>query len=757
MGERYLDEAERRRLQEEMFQLEDQKERAEERYQHLFDNALVGLFRMRLRDNEILAANQAAAALFGYSDSESLAQGFRNKGDLLRRIQASSLLSLDEPRTVQSFAAQTDKADGSLIWIEVSVKAYPDAGHVEGVVKDITEQKRAEVALQKNKARLRRENLALTELSSSSALRDADWLARVRQITEVASRTLENDRTSVWLYDDDHTEIRCIDLYEMSTRRHSEGYRLVATEFPGFFGALNRGDTIAARDAHSDPRTREFAATYLQPQGITSLLSAPVRLGGQVVGVIHHAHVGPRRRWAIDEQNFAGSMADLVSLAMEARERQQRQIELREAKEAAEAASQAKSTFLANMSHEIRTPMTAIMGFTENLLDPDLSPSDRLNAVHTVRRNSEHLLQLINDILDVSKIEASKLEVEHIPCKVVPLLEDVRDLMSVRARQKNLPFDIVYEGVIPERIHTDPTRLRQVLVNLTGNAIKFTSQGGVRLVTRLVDAAPIGRTAPTEPTEPMLQFDVVDTGIGMTPDQLARLFRPFAQADASTTRKFGGTGLGLMISKRLAELLGGDITVESTPGEGSLFRATVAAGSLDGVKMLDDAAATAATANHLDTAATTELDVDRLACRILLVEDGLDNQRLITHVLEKAGAEVTIVENGQLAVDVALPTVNRAVGDDSHRPFDVILMDMQMPVMDGYQATTVLRRNGYTGPIIALTAHAMASDREKCLAAGCDEYVTKPVNRRVMLEAIERCLQGQEEPASVLTGPGSAS
>jgi PAS domain S-box-containing protein len=386
---------------------------------------------------------------------------------------------------------------------------------------------------------------------------------------------------------------------------------------------------------------------------------------------------------------------------------------------AAEVASQSKSEFLANMSHEIRTPMTAILGFTEALLDPDLSEKDRLSAIHTVRRNGDHLLQIINDILDISKIEAGKLEVETIPCSPVEIVAEVKALMQVRADAKNLQFLTEYIGDIPETIASDPTRLKQILVNLIGNAIKFTDEGAVRLVTRFVP----------DPVKPVMHFDVLDTGLGMTPEQIRGLFQAFAQADASTTRKFGGTGLGLNISKRLAEMLGGDLSADSTFGEGSMFRATVLTGPLDGVKMLSNP--TSASIAKLESSYVDQnRDVPQLDCRILLAEDGIDNQRLISFLLRKAGADVTVVENGQLAVQEAL-----TASDEDH-PFHVVLMDMQMPVMDGYQATEQLRSNGYTAPIIALTANAMADDRQKCIDAGCDDFATKPVDRAKLISLI---------------------
>ena len=398
----------------------------------------------------------------------------------------------------------------------------------------------------------------------------------------------------------------------------------------------------------------------------------------------------------------------------------------------AETADVAKSEFLANMSHEIRTPMTAILGYSEILRDGGLSQSETIDAVETIHKNGDYLLTIINDILDLSKVEAGKMKIEHIRCSPHAIIADVASLMKVRSDAKKIGFNTECRGPMPETIQSDPTRLKQILINIIGNAIKFTDEGGVRLITRFVPSAEGGRSG--SPNEAYLQFDVVDTGVGMTEEQVRSLFQAFSQADGTMTRKFGGTGLGLVISKKFAELLGGDVTVvDSQPGCGTRFRITIVTGSLDGVRMIDQSMATPST--EPDRPSETSQTEKPLDCRILLAEDGPDNQRLISFVLHKAGAEVTVAENGQIAFDQAMAAVSQG------KPFDVILMDMQMPEMDGYEATEQLRQKGYTGPIIALTAHAMEGDREMCIKAGCDDYTTKPIDREKLVRLILEYVQ----------------
>lgn len=396
---------------------------------------------------------------------------------------------------------------------------------------------------------------------------------------------------------------------------------------------------------------------------------------------------------------------------------------MQKAKEQAEFANISKSAFLANTSHELRTPMTAILGYAEMLLDQSQTATDRVSCVQTIRRNADHLLHIINDLLDISKIEAQKVTVEKLSCPLPQLVADVIGLTRPWAIKKGLAYDVDFAGEIPATIETDPLRCKQILVNLISNAIKFTEKGGIKLTIRR-DITYFNQT---------ITFEVTDTGIGLTPQQIGKLFQPFTQADVSTTRRFGGTGLGLTISQRLARLLGGDIQVSSVAGAGSTFTVQIDGGRREGIELLHDL-----TADMLSIGADQQNfgAVTRLKGRVLLAEDGEDNQVLIATHLRRAGVEVAIAANGRQAVDLA-----------KDNAYDMIFMDMQMPEMDGYSATRMLRQLGHTLPIVALTANAMAEDRVRCLEAGCTEYLSKPISRGQLLRAAAKFLQpGDPEP-----------
>jgi signal transduction histidine kinase/ActR/RegA family two-component response regulator len=427
-----------------------------------------------------------------------------------------------------------------------------------------------------------------------------------------------------------------------------------------------------------------------------------------------------------------------AALLVQARNQRRARAALVAARNDADTANRAKTEFLANMSHEIRTPMTAILGYVDLLADHgDAAPEapSREEAVETIRRNARHLLALINDVLDLSKIEAGQMNLDRQRVRTLDLVQDALRLMDDRARQKGIALRLVLDGEVPDTIATDPTRLRQVLINLLGNAVKFTDQGAVTLTVR----------RPSKDAN-RVTFEVADTGIGMTPEQLSRLYQPFMQADMSTTRRFGGTGLGLAITRRCIDMLGGSIGVRSVPGDGTTFTFTIDAGDLTGVQTarLRPTAAGAASSGiplRLPSQARQPL----AGVRVLLAEDGIDNQRLIRFHLERAGARVDVVENGAKAVE------HMQGASRLDRP-DVVLMDMQMPVMDGYEAVRRLTAAGEQAPIIALTAHAMPGDREKCIEAGCRDYLCKPVDARAMLAAIRHAIAPGATECTVMRG-----
>ncbi len=423
------------------------------------------------------------------------------------------------------------------------------------------------------------------------------------------------------------------------------------------------------------------------------------------------AHAAPVLGPAGDLHGVLTSFEDITEL-------ENAKSELRRSKDAADAANRAKTDFLANMSHEIRTPMNAILGFTDIMRRGIATvESQRREYLNTIHASGQHLLTLINDILDISKIEAGGLELEITPCSPHKLLSEVVSIMKGRAEDKDIYLRFRSEGGLPETILTDPTRVRQLVTNLVGNAIKFTEEGGVDIVAHMVQRN----------GHPHMAIDVIDTGIGMSQEQSEKVFQPFVQADASVTRRFGGTGLGLSISKRFAEALGGGITIESKPGKGSTFTATIETGPIKNIRIISDEESAKQAAQITETIGVGVL---LPPCRILIADDVEANRKLISLVLTSAGAELEQAVNGQEAYELARD------GD-----FDMILMDMQMPVMDGFTAVRKLRSEGFDKPIYALTADAMKGAEEACRDAGCSGFLTKPIDLDKVLDAVSRAIQ----------------
>lgn len=643
---------------------------SEEKFSKMFQLAPVTFAVVKLPEGTIVEVNKAWEKLFGYTKEEAVGKTSIELGfypDIKQReLIYSEFAKYGTVRNIET-TLRTKSGELRILSNNMDLLIIGGEHFILGTVTDITEQRRFEESLKTNQAQLEASFQAI-----SDGVMLFDFSGKVILVNEAEAK--------ICGYPTKEAMIKNLDYFSsVFELRDLAGNIVSVPDWP--VSRVLRGESVQGVELAG--KRRDTGQSWF-----FSFSGEPVR-------------------------DSAGHLILAVLITRDITKQKQAEAQLIKAKEQAEIANSTKSAFLANMSHEIRTPLGVILGFTELMKDPSLSKEEKDQFLDTISRNGKTLIRIIDDILDLAKVESGKIEVEQVEFSLLNLMDEVINLFSESAKIKNLYLRLNVSDEVPVTIYSDPTRLRQILINIIGNAIKFTKEGGITIQ---VDSKPATAGAVN------VVIKVRDTGIGIAPQDREKLFEPFTQADNTMTRKFGGTGLGLSLSVRLAKALGGDIQIEDTEpaAQGSTFIITFKTKSLPPSKTQSTAKPEEKPLNHSDKQPLKGYN-------ILVADDSQDNQLLMKQLLQKNGANVTVAKNGREAYQMAL------IGH-----YDLILMDLQMPEMDGYEATEALLKAGFKEPIIALTAHAMTEEQEKTKAAGFVHHLTKPIQLKLLLSTIKR-------------------
>lgn len=670
---------ERKRMEEKLIE-------SEANYLTIFDEANDAIFLHDPESGKILDVNKRMCKMFGYTKEEALNLSLENISS--HESQKTQQAALEMIRKAckqgpQIFKWNAKKKNGDSFWVEANLKHVRILckDRVMAIVRDVTEHKQLNDILDR-----KQRNLEAIFDAAPVGMMLLDEHGFVKRVNNVLAKLVRRD------------------FSEIINRKPGEGLGCInaSTQSDG----CGNGLSCSCCPIHNSFRE---VLSFLKPvQGIE--VQATIMIDGKEEKPWLEISAEPT---VIDES------IHVVLAIQDITKRKHTEQALREAMAQAKMANTAKSQFLATMSHEIRTPMNAIIGFTNLLAESELTDEQK-EHLNLVKVSGQNLLRLLDDILDLSKIEAKKVDVEIEECSLGQLLNSVESLMMPKAKIEGLDFKVIEDNRLPAQIRTDVTRLRQCLINLTGNAIKFTREGHIYLRVSLLEIE----------NAPFIRFDVEDTGIGIPHEKQDEIFETFVQADNSTSRKFGGTGLGLAISKRLAELLGGELNMTSEVGKGSVFSLTIPANiDVTAQPLLDRQNIT----SHIESGNEQTRQVE-FSGNILVAEDAKTNQVLIKSLLNRFGLKVTIAEDGN-------ETVQKILSEK----FDLIFMDIEMPNMSGYEATKAIREKGVKTPIIALTAYAMKGDDEKCYAAGCDDYISKPIDQERLIQILNKHLPQASE------------